>query len=258
VTEQNEDISKSIMLSLAVHICAVLLYSLKLTFFPDELFIYEPAIRVDLVALPDKLSAEQAPPIESPKEEVKTPLKDEKPLPEPVTHEKEIKSAPVLPKEPVVVLEKLNEKKKNTVESAIDKLRKDIAIEKVKGMLKEQKPEDAKAPLVYKGNILSPGTELTGVNKMDHQDYHAALDRHVKQFWSLPEWVAKTAHKTQVRIYLNENGLLVDAKIVRSSGQASYDESVMDSVKKASPYPAPPTKFRDIVEMEGILLGFPE
>ena len=167
--------------------------------------------------------------------------------------------APVVVNEPKVDLDQSKNKKKVEVESAIDKLRKDVAIDKVKGLLNNEKKIDSQAaPVVYKGNILSPGTELTGVNRLDHQDYHAMLDRHVKQYWSLPEWVARAALKTQVRIYLNENGLLVDAKIVKGSGQASYDESVLDSVKKASPYPAPPTKFRDVVRVDGILLGFPE
>jgi TonB family protein len=246
------------MLSLAVHICAILLYSFKISFFPDESFLYESAIRVDLVALPDKLSTVPDPPIEAPKE-INEPIKESRPREEITTKAKDRKLPVIEPNETTVALEKLKDKKKNAVESAIDKLRKDVAIEKVKGMLKDQKNEDSKPqPTIYKGNILSPGTELTGVNKMDHQDYHTALDRHVKEYWRLPEWVAKANLKTQVRIYLNENGLLVNAKIVKSSGQASYDESVMESVKKASPYPAPPTKFRDIVEVEGILLGFPE
>jgi TonB family protein len=247
------------MLSLVVHISAVLLYSLKLSYFPDESLLYESAIRVDLVALPDKLSSVPPPPIEAAKEEVKEPPQEAKAIPEPAAKPKEVKPEPVLPKEPTVVLEKQKDKKKTSIESAIDKLKKDVAIERVKGMLNKEKTEEKKTPsVVYKGNILSPGTELSGVNKMDHQDYHALLDRHVKAYWSLPEWVAKTNLKAQVRIYLNENGLLVDAKIAKSSGQASYDESVMESVKKASPYPAPPTKFRDIVEVDGILLGFPE
>lgn len=251
---QADDFSKSILVSLAVHILVIILYSLKVSFFPDESLLYESAIRVDLVALPDKLSQMQAPPLDPAKEEVKeTPKNYEA---EAVTNEKpETKNI----KEPTVSLEKNKDNKKNSIESALDKLRKDVAIEKVKGMLKNDKGKEVEAVTPkYKGNILSPGTELTGVNKMDHQDYHAQLDRHVKQYWSLPEWVAKTNLKAQVRIYLNEYGVLINAKIVRPSGQATYDESVLESIRQASPFPAPPPKFQDLVRVDGILLGFPE
>jgi TonB family protein len=232
------------------------MYSLKVSFFTDEPLIYEPAVRVDLVTLPDKLLQESE---ELPKEEVKEEKKTTQELPHKDSALKETKPPVAVIKEPTVELEKSKLKKKTESESAIDMLRKDVAIEKVKGMLsKEKNKESQEATKVYKGNILSPGTELQGVNKMDHQDYHGLLDHHVKQFWSLPEWVAKAKLKAQVRIHLNENGLLVDAKIVKSSGQTSYDDSVMESVRKASPYPAPPIKFRDVVRVDGILLGFPE
>jgi colicin import membrane protein len=247
-----DDFSKSIIYSLLVHLLILIIYSLKLSFFPEESLLYESAIRVDLVALPDKLSQMQTPPLESPQEPDKAPMSPTEPV---------IKDKAEIPttNEPSVNLEKNKDTKKNSIESALDKLRKDVAIEKVKGLLKDDKSKETGLLIPkYKGNILSPGTELTGVNKMDHQDYHALLDRHVKQYWTLPEWVAKTKLKAQVRIYLNEFGVLVNVQIIRPSGQVSYDESVLESVRQASPFPAPPPKFQDVVRVDGILLGFPE
>lgn len=247
----SDEVSKFIALSLLVHITFFMLYTVKMSFFPDETFVYEPAIRVDLVALPDKILApgeipEPAPP-EANKDKTSETPKDAK--------DAKNKLPDLKTNEPVVALTKT----KNNAESAIDKIKKDLAIEKIKNMMGDDK-KDKKTPPVsqYKGNILSPGTELTGVNKMDHEDYHALLDRHVKKFWSLPEWVATKQYKTQVRIFLNENGLLVGAKVVKPSGNPAYDESVMESVQKSAPYPPPPPKFKDIVRVEGILLGFPE
>ena len=44
---------------------------------------------------------------------------------------------------------------------------------------------------------------------------------------------------------------------LRQSG-LSFDEIVVDTVRKSSPVPAPPAKFVRILSVEGILFGFPE
>jgi TonB family protein len=54
-----------------------------------------------------------------------------------------------------------------------------------------------------------------------------------------------------VRFGIVENGEIVGLKIVRVSGDPSYDDSVIRAVKKASPLPAPPDNYRkDFMDVE--------
>jgi colicin import membrane protein len=99
---------------------------------------------------------------------------------------------------------------------------------------------------------------LTGVAKIQHDNFLTQIDHHVKQFWSLPEWLARGGYKARVKIFIDFNGLLLKAELVSTSGNSSYDEVVLETVKKAVPYPVPPEKFRDIMSVSGMVLGFPE
>ena len=110
----------------------------------------------------------------------------------------------------------------------------------------------------YKGNILASGTELIGINKIQHSNYLADLDRHVKRFWRLPEWLARRNYSARIKIYINGQGSLMGVKLIQPSGNTDYDDMVLSAVKKADPFPAPPEKFKAIVSEDGMLLGFPE
>lgn len=57
--------------------------------------------------------------------------------------------------------------------------------------------------------------------------------------------------KALVRFGVKENGEIVGAKIVESSGDPLYDESVIRAVRKSSPLPAPPENHRkDFADVE--------
>lgn len=45
-----------------------------------------------------------------------------------------------------------------------------------------------------------------------------------------------TSNVIEVQIVLARSGQLLDAKIVRSSGTAVFDQGVLDAVRKSSPY----------------------
>ena len=125
--------------------------------------------------------------------------------------------------------------------------------------VKHQELEALKDRIIkYKGSQLAPGTELSGVAKLQHENYLNSLDQHVKQFWSLPEWLARGSYSAQVKIFIDENGLLLKTLMIRGSGNSDYDDLVLETIKKSVPFPAPPEKFRAIVSVTGIVLGFPE
>ncbi len=253
-----DELSIPLLYSAVAHLVLVLVFTVRAVFFPEPIETFEPALRVDIVDLPDKLPSQPASPPPVANEEVKPepaaePVKVEPPKPE------------VKVKEPEVVLnpkkdqEKDKDEKKLSTSDAIEKLKKQLAIDKIKEEMKAQERQRLSERVAkFKGNVLSPGSELTGVNKLQHENYLTNLDHHVKKFWSLPEWLARGNYSAQVRIFVDEHGLLLKAQLIRGSGNSSYDDTVMETVKKAVPYPVPPEKFRAIVSVNGMVLGFPE
>lgn len=64
----------------------------------------------------------------------------------------------------------------------------------------------------------------------------------IRERWT---WLGKrTDLQTVVRFSVYENGRVFAINVVRSSGDSSYDESVIQAVQKASPLPTPPEAYR--------------
>lgn len=201
---------------------------------------------MDLVALPDKISAPPAP--------------EPSPAPEPTKPIEPAKAEPAKT-EPAKVPKadpkggeiSLKEKQRN----ALNRLKAMAAVDKIKQEVQKDSKPTGK-PEKFKGNILSPGSELTGVNKLQHEEYISALDRHIKEHWTLPEWLAKKDYTAQVRVRIDEDGEILGKQLVKSSGNPTYDDIVLATVDQAAPFPVPPEKFAAIVSVNGILIGFPE
>jgi colicin import membrane protein len=261
--QEEERLSRGLGVSFVVHGVILLLFTVKAVFFTPEQIDFSQAVRVDIVGLPDK----EPPKLDPPKAEAK-PALPEKPVEKPAEKAAE-KPAPPPPKpEPVKAPPKdegVNlEKNKAKQQSAIEKLKAMAALEKIKEDVDaEKKKEVAKGKAddgatKVKGNVLSPGTALTGLAKLQHDNYAADLDAHIKQHWALPEWLAKRDLKAQARVQIDSRGNILGRKIVKSSGNPSYDEEVLATIDRSAPFPAPPEKFLAIVSVDGILIGFPE
>ncbi len=231
---------KALSFSIIAHIVIILLFVVKTAFLNSEDIDFSQAVRVDMVDLPDKAPPQEAAPAPSePKPAPTLPPKEaEKPKPE----------IPVLPKDT---------KKEDLKKAALNKLKSESAIDKIKEDLAKESKTPPK-PQTFKGQVLSPGTALSGLSKLQHDNYLAQIDTHVKQYWSLPQWMARANLKARVKIKIDDKGNVVSREIVKSSGNEAYDELILETVKKASPFPAPPSKFVDVVAVDGVVLGFPE
>lgn len=275
--QQNNDeqVTRGIGISFALHALVISIFTLKTVFFTPETIDFTQAVRVDMVGLPDKTPPKDlaAPAKENPKPALpaKEELKEkpaEKP-PEKVAEKKPepkpepVKLPPAKPKEDGVNLEKVKAKQQN----ALDKLKAMAALEKIKEDVAEEKKKTAtnagtgksdtgSAPI--RGNVVSPGSSLTGIAKLQNDSYVSDLDRHIKQNWTIPEWLAKRDYKAQVRLYIDSRGNILDRKIVKSSGNPSYDEEVIATIDRSAPFPAPPEKLIAVFSVDGILIGFPE
>lgn len=245
------DFSRALTISLGVHFCILSFFLLKTVFFPVDMEDFDAAVRVDIVDMPDKIT-NQVPTVETPKEE-----KKEEPIPEkkvePVALPKPEVQLPKEPPKPQAI--DLN-KTKSQQKEALNKLKSMSAIEKIQQDLKKNKGKEEKAVAQFKGNVLSPGTELTGVNKLQHESYRGDVYRHAKKNWALPEWLARSQLQALILIKLDERGYVVYKRITKSSGNPSYDDAVLGAIDSASPFPPPPSKFRDVVSTDGITIEF--
>lgn len=237
------DLKRMVLMSLAFHAAIVLVFTVKTAFFPSDIPKYEPAIRVDLVGLPNKRNPDT--PLTAP-----TPT----PAPEPVKETK--------PESKTVKEEKKTVPAKNstTQSAALNKLKSLSAIEKLKDM-KEEKTEVAEAKPqsdVIKGNVLSVGTALKGLNKLEFDQYIGSLDVHVKNNWALPEWMLTQGLKAEVLLKIDKSGQIIERKFIKKSGNTEFDDRVMAALEKSNPFPAPPEKFIDLVGIQGITFAFPD
>ena len=89
------------------------------------------------------------------------------------------------------------------------------------------------------------GGTLTSLEKLA---YNNALKSHVKAGW---RWMGGTEElKAQVRVKILPTGQIEDVRIEQSSGNGTFDDSVVRAVYKASPVPPPPAdlyeEFKDV------------
>lgn len=263
--QNDESLKNGLGVSFILHAILLSFFTLKAVFFTPESIDFSQAVRVDMVGLPDKTTPKEMPPAHkeeakpAPQKEAAKETPKEKPAPEPTP----VTKIPpkVAQKDPDAInLEKVKSKQQNAMDklkamAALDKIKEEVAAEKKKDAGHGKKDEGSQA---IKGNQVSAGDSLTGLNKLQHDTYVSDLDRHIKQHWSLPEWLAKRDLKAQVRVQVDARGLVIGKKIVKSSGNPSYDDEVLATIEKSSPFPAPPAKFVSLLESEGILIGFPE
>lgn len=269
-SSEDEKLSRGIGVSFAVHGIILLFFTINAVFFTPEKIDFSQAVRVDIVGLPDKeppkitapAAKEEAKPAPTPAAEkpVEKPPEKAPPPPAPAPAKPEAPKLPPKKEEAAINLEKNKSKQQNAMEklkamAALDKIKEDVAAEKAKEAAKGKAEEAAQK---IRGNVLSPGTALTGLNKAQHETYLADLNNHIKQHWALPEWLAKRDLSAQVRVQFDSRGNILSRKIVKSSGNPSYDEEVLATIDKAAPFLAPPEKFIAVFSVDGVLIGFPE
>ena len=232
------DVKPFLIKSLVLHGLVVLLVSGKYFMFPSEPITYIPSIKVDVVALPEKTKPEPAP-------EPAPPA----PKPKPVVKKPEVtkpKPKPVAKKEPKKVNLDKNKKSEEIRRNAIERMK---ALEKIKSQVQAEQQTET----LVKGNRISPGTAMTGLTKLDYNQYIGRLQQHAKANWAIPRWLAGSDLSADIRVYIDERGYVVRKELIRSSGDQSFDDSVVAAITNASPFPAPEDKFIDVVRVSGIV-----
>ncbi len=232
-------IQAGIQKSILFHLVIVASFFVKNFLLPSEDIVFERSIKVDIVDLPDKIKPGVKPepkPVKA--KEVKKPKPKPKPKP------KKAKSS-----------KKVNLKKtKSTQESALERLK---ALNKIEKSAKNVRQQKSAIEKLRKGNVVSAGTSLTGTNRIQYDRYIGDLDNHVKSYWEIPRWMQTSDDlKTLVQIKIDSQGFVTSRKILQSSGNTNFDTLVLNTLKKASPFPSPPGKFSAILSAKGFTLEF--
>ncbi|MCB0379060.1 MAG: TonB C-terminal domain-containing protein, partial [Bdellovibrionales bacterium] len=137
----------------------------------------------------------------------------------------------------------------------------DSALARLRAMqkLKEKKEAEEETQKVeFKGNALSQGNSLTGLEKLKHESYLGDLDAHIKNFWNLPEWLASDNLSARVLLLIRKDGVIIKKSFVLKSGNTLFDQHVLGTLDKASPLPAPPDDLVNFFETKGVEVRFPE
>lgn len=258
IKAEEKDFRRGVAISIGVHVVFFLLLILNLVFSKPSTLDLSQAIRVDMVGLPDKIDHNQLPEKVQDTPQAEKPVDKTEPkhaiekLPE------KVKLPPPKPDAIVVDLKKSKNKQKEALEklkklSAIDKIKQEVKSED----LQDKAKQDAHRAIV-KGRVISAGTAITGLDKIEVNTYLQALDQQVKQKWALPQWLINKPFKAQVHVKFDGNGKILSRVILKPSGETTYDNYCLQAVDEAAPFPKVPEKFTEKFSVDGVVIGFPE
>jgi len=271
--EEKDPYKQYILYSVGAHVALFILFTVKVVFFPSENLDYDKVVRVDMVALPDKVS--KPPPIKDPEEDVakepeedipppaaEEPPKPEPEKPKPIPEEPKPEPKPKKVKEePKPKKEKPKKPEEKPVKPPKEKPAEEqnSAIARLKAMknLRDKKAA-AQKKFEYKGNEISKGSSLTGIQKLHHNSYLSDLDAHIKRYWNLPQWLANGSDKATVLLKISKSGKIKQMQFLSPSGNELFDEHVSGTLKKAEPLPSPPADLVSFFENKGVEVRFPD
>ena len=237
--DDNESFKQFLIVSIVLHASLLIGISVKGFLLPGEIIEIPNSVRVDMVALPDKLP-----------ENIKvTP-------PAPPTPVAKVEPAkPTAQPEPAKPKQVSLNTVKDTQKKALEKLQAMAALEKIKNEVnaKNSKPAEAQPTPQFKGNIISSGNSFTGMSRLRVNEYLENLTLQVREHWVLPQWLSDANLKTAVVISIDARGYVIKKEVHTSSGNSIFDSSCLAAVSDSSPFPPPPDEVKEAL----IMIRFP-
>ncbi|MBC7691548.1 MAG: cell envelope integrity protein TolA [Methylotenera sp.] len=276
-------LEKGLRWSFIAHGVLLLVIIIKSVIFPGKPVLYIPSLRVDVVGLPDLLKKDlanvpkTAPDMGEALKKAETDAQKIKaPPPEPKAPKIAEKAPEEVAKPDDMVLhpKKLAEKVENKKDLAkknrerLKELTQDhprdkklrSALDRIKSLNKISAESETKGPAspVIKGNAISHGTSLSGDARENAESGYMDLVRDkLQDKWELPVWIQRQKLSAQVQIFIDMRGRLNGMRIMKSSGNAAFDEAVKKTVTASAPFPVPPAGIAGSLSSSGILVGFP-
>ncbi|MBT4760524.1 MAG: hypothetical protein HOO06_02400 [Bdellovibrionaceae bacterium] len=225
--------SKNIVISLGLHLFIISIFTIKFTLFKTENIIFENAIRVDMVALPEKIKSKTAKPSKIKNKTVR--LKQKK------------KKAKYFKKKQLKALKELK------AMSALDQIKQDLINDEKNKENTNNKPKDP----VFKGNIIASGDSLDGLNQLKYNKYLSEVKRRINQNFVLPAYLNNQDLKAKALIAIDMQGYIIKKEILETSNNNLFDQSVLTSIDKSSPLPQPPDRLKSLLSKNSFILSFP-
>lgn len=251
---------KYFLISLSLHLSLFLVFAVKIVLFPNVRLEHISAVRVDFVALPDK-DPQLAPQGEEKPVSEEKPMAETKPSISEPTEKPSPKTEVKTEKKPEAKIKSPKESKPSKPDTKLQE-QQSSALQRIAALskIKKRRATDDAVPegTTVKGNRLSEGNSLTGVEKIEYNRYLSDLDLHIKKNWHLPEWLVAKPLTTSILVRFDGNGQLLEKKLIRSSGNKEFDKEALDAVTQSVPFPAPPENLISYFQSQGIELRFPE
>ena len=245
-------LNRSLKISVIAHVALILAFLVKSMIFQGDTTPYIPALRVDLVGLPDvlKKDLDQYKNLPATKELKTQTVKETAPQSTATESESESESDMVLhPKKTNPAKEK---KLKSKAKKALDRVK---ALSKLADIEAE---ETGPAQAAVKGNKISKGSVLTGeARETLEQSYYDDVLARLQEHWALPTWLARQDFSAKVLILIDARGEVNTLKFIKSSGNPQFDDAVRRAIGASQPFNQPPDALQDTLFHKGVLLGFP-
>lgn len=244
-----DGLGRSIWISAGAHSVLIAGLLFRAVVAPVEPIQIRTAIRVDVVDLPMKNPEPPnlAPPTQEPPA---TPPKTLPPAP-PV-------EAPIKPPPPAPEVGAKKPDVKRGQKQALARLKALDALSRIKREVDREKAFEAARPLPIKGNQISKGNSLTGLEKIEYDRYFDEIRSKVLSEWSLPQWLADAPLRASIMVLIDERGFVTRKMVNRSSGNEVFDAKALEAIDASSPFPEPPQRLRGLLSTNGIVFNFPE
>ncbi|HEY3305431.1 MAG TPA: cell envelope integrity protein TolA [Candidatus Binatia bacterium] len=151
--------------------------------------------------------------------------------------------------------EKLKELRERRIAEALEAIRS-----RAKSQEQREQQQQQKAAATSTATGKEPGAAALGAGGTgggiargaEFVRYFNEMRERIKSGWT---WAGRrTDLVASVRFSIQENGEIVGLKLVRGSGDSSYDDSVIRALRKANPLPPPPESHRE--EFTDVELAF--
>ncbi|MBI3988221.1 MAG: TonB C-terminal domain-containing protein [candidate division NC10 bacterium] len=112
-------------------------------------------------------------------------------------------------------------------------------------------PQDVRIPERFlkagrgPGEGTRPGVGLIDTSDPDFTEYFETIKKRVYTAWKYPKGV-RGEHKVSLRFHLDQAGGVRNVKVVDSTNQ-TLNESAVQAMERASPFPPIPEKFKKLV-----------
>jgi protein TonB len=247
--------NKEVVFSIFAHLTFFAMFYLQGFFNKNDRLSFKDleaqSIRVDMVALPDKLQKIEPQPIsvkepESQTQESNKPKESEaKPL--------EVENSPVFVKKDRIKKEPTKAKQSK----ALDKLKKLSALDKIKSEIQAESLQKIKNQTV-KGNQISKGNSLTGLSRLAAENYSQNIQRLIRSNWALPNYLRNKNLSSIVDLKVDNLGNVTSKEIYRSSGNITFDDLVLTTIERSTPLPKPPDEISQYFFSQGYRIEFKE